>query len=76
MMLQHNLRTRKSITQWEMEAVKDTIEGAGLTDRELDTLKEISRRRSFESQRAVGWHCGFEDLVGFLEDLIRVEKAA
>ncbi|NLF24618.1 MAG: hypothetical protein GX589_03045 [Deltaproteobacteria bacterium] len=76
MILQYNFRTRKSVSQWEIESVKDLIDSAGLNEMELSSLKEICRARSQESQRAVGWHCGFDDLVSYLTDLIEVEQAA
>jgi hypothetical protein len=76
LMLQYNIRSRKAISQLEVEPLKEIIENANLTDRELGVLKDIAKGRASDSERSLGWHCGFEDLVGHLESMMAMAKAA
>ena len=76
MMLQHNLRSRTSISRLELETVLDVIDRANLTLSELLALKDIARNKASDSQRSLGWHCGFEDLYGHLEDILSLQEAA
>ena len=76
MMLQQNLRSRSSISRLELETTMGVIERAALTLTELTALKDIARTKAADNKRTVGWHCGFEDLMGELQEMLFLKDAA
>jgi len=74
--LQRNLRCRKSISQLELETLKNILDDSHLTVEDIHSLVGIARIRALENWRRNGWHCGFEDLVLYLQELAKLKHAA
>jgi hypothetical protein len=76
LLLQHNLRMRKSISKIDLERIKELMEASSFTFQDLTVLKEVANGRARENERWLGWHGGFDDLVWHIQSLINLHKLA